>query len=224
MLNKAAEHFSEHGFESSTRALASTLGVTQALIYKHFESKDDLIEQTLEMALGQTPGDSNWLDADLPIAEALNQFYKTFVSNSTEHKMRLFMRASLDGRSWPTRRGATLTRNLFVPAIAALRNSAGLPDLSGKPPMRGERELVMMLHASMVFIGIRRHVYGMPMPDNLDDIVDLYVNTFMHGARPAIRDLHKNGEESLTVTLLAKTLEPEISGTTSLGPKRTSNK
>lgn len=210
MLDKAAMHFSRFGFDSSTRALASALGVTQALIYKHFASKDDLIEQTLEMALGQRPGGDAWLDGELPIAAALMQFYKGFVANSTEHRTRLFIRAGLDGYSWPTRRGTSLTGNLFVPAIAALRRTAGLPGLDEAPPMRGERELVMMMHASMVFLSVRRHVYGMPMPDNLDDIVMLYVNTFVDGALPAIRDLHENGEESLKVTLLAKTLEPKV--------------
>ena len=67
MLDKAAAHFSRYGFDSSTRAVAEALGVTQALIYKHFASKDDLIEQTLEKALGQKPGGETWLDGDLPI-------------------------------------------------------------------------------------------------------------------------------------------------------------
>lgn len=209
MLDKAALHFSTHGFDSSTRALASALGVTQALIYKHFASKNDLIEQTLEMTFGQQPGGETWLDGDLPIAAALTKFYKAFVANATEHKTRLFIRAGLDGYSWPTRRGTSLTGNLFVPAIAALRVAADLPGLEEAAPMRGERELVMMLHAAMVFLGVRRYVYAMPMPDNLDDIVTLYVKTFVDGAVPAIRDLHENGEDSLRVTLLANTLEPK---------------
>lgn len=223
MLHKAAEYFATHGFESSTRNLASALGVTQALIYKHFDSKNDLIEQTLEAALGEASDGRRRLNAGAPLEDSLRRFYKSFVSNATEKRMRLFIRAGLDGRSWPTRRGNALTRDLFLPTIAALRASACLPGLDERPPMRGERELVMMLHASMVFLGIRRHVYGMPMPDNLDDVVDLYVSTFMQGAVPEIRALHENGEESLKVTLLANTTDQKPAEATLPGRKRTSS-
>lgn len=221
ILRQAAEYFARHGFAASTRDLAASLGVTQALLYKHFGSKDDVIEQTLEATLGGTEGTASWLDTNAPLEEALRGFYRRFVAQSSEARVRLFMRAGLDGYSWPTRRGNALTRRLFLPAIAALRNAASLPDLEERPPMRGERELVMMLHASMVFLGIRRHVYGMPMPSNLDDVVDLYVRTFVEGALPAVRNLHETGEESLAVTLLAPA--PERPSEATADRKRTSN-
>ena len=223
MLSKAADHFASHGFESPTRAVASSLGVTQALIYKHFESKDDLIEQVLEAALG-APRQRPSLNFDLAPQESLSRFYKAFVADATETRMRLFIRAGLDGRSWPSRRGNALTRDVFLPAIAMLRASAGLPNLDQTLAMRGERELVMMLHASMVFLGIRRHVYGMPMPDNLDDVVDLYVRTFFEGAVPAMRKLHDEGEESLKVILLGQPSDQNPAGATLPDRKRTSSK
>lgn len=220
-MQKAAEYFAKHGFSGSTRELASTLGITQALLYKHFESKNDLIEKTLEMAFGESDGNAPRFDAAVSLEQSLSEFYMQFVARSTETRMRLFIRAGLDGRSWPTRRGNALTRTLFLPVIAALRERASLADLSEQPAMRGERELVMMLHASMVFLGIRRHVYGMPMPDNLDDVVDLYVRTFIQGALPAIRGLHEAGEASLKVNLLAPGPD-KPSEAISSGRKRTS--
>jgi len=222
MLAKAVVHFSQRGFQTSTRDIARALGVTQALIYKHFKSKEDLIEQTLASVLSSDAEPGPWLDQDLPVRDALLAYYRAFVSGATEHRMRLFMQAGLDGRSWPTRRGHALTRNLFLPAIAALRNAAGLPGFDQRPAMRGERELVMMLHASMVFLGIRRHVYGMSMPDSLDDVVALYVDTFIRGALPAMRDLHQNGEASLKVPLAAPSPSHDAGQTTAPGPKQTS--
>ncbi|MCT7374697.1 hypothetical protein [Chelativorans salis] len=159
----------------------------------------------------------------MPLEQSLHRFYKRFVAGSSEPRMRLFIRAGLDGHSWPTRRGNTLTGRLFLPAIAALRKAASLPGLEEQPAMRGERELVMMLHASMVFLGIRRHIYGMPMPSNLDDVVSLYVRTFVEGALPAIRRLHEAGEESLKVTLLAP-LPEEPAEAISSDRRRTSNR
>lgn len=224
MLHKAAEYFARHGFDTSTRDLAAALGVTQGLIYKHFESKGHLIERTLEAVFDQASGDRPWFDAEAPLEDALRGFYRSFVANATETRMRLFIRAGLDGHAWPTRRGAALTERLFVPVIGALRSLARLPSLDDVPAMRGERELVMMLHASMVFLGIRRHVYGMPMPDNLDDVVDLYVATFVAGAVPSVRALHKSGEESLRVTLLAQTPNKKPASSSSPRRRRTSSK
>ena len=57
----------------------------------------------------------------------------------------------------------------------------------------------MTIHASMVFLGIRRHIYGMPMPDKLDDVVRLYIENFLAGAGATLRKLHRDGEDSLTV-------------------------
>ena len=234
MIEKAAGFFARHGFEASTRDLARALGVTQALIYRHFRSKDDLIDQTLAATLGAVQRGSQrgstepgaLADDTISLQERLTGFYGGFVAGATETRMRLFMRAGLDGRSWPQRRGAALTTQIFEPVIAALRTEAGLPTANKCPLMRGERELAMMLHASMVFLDIRRHVYGMPMPESLDDVVRLYVRTWLAGAIPAIRDLHEKGEESLTLPLLTpQSRKPaKASGATSPGRKRTSNR
>ena len=207
MLAAAAVYFAKHGFAASTRDLAEALGVTQALIYKHFESKEDLIEKTLESALGQSDGGPGWVGSPETLQADLTAFYRRFVARSTETRMRLFMRAGLEGLSWPTKRGHALTQKVFLPVIVALRQAAGLPGFDASPAMRGERELVMALHAGMVFLGIRRHVYGMPMPENLDDVVDLNVRTFVAGAVPGIARLHAEGGDSLTAQLLVPAVE-----------------
>ena len=199
MLEGAAVHFAEHGFESTTRDIADALGVTQALIYKHFASKEDLIERTLERIFTANANDGPWIDPNCLLEDELLKYYLGFVSRSSELRMRLFIRAGLDGRSWPTRRGHRLNSELFLPVIGALRKEASLPGLDTLAAMRGERELVMTLHASMVFLGIRRHVYGMVMPDKLDDVVRLYVANFMAGAITTLQGLHEGGEESLTI-------------------------
>lgn len=201
MLDDAAVHFAEHGFAATTRDIAGALGVTQALIYKHFDSKEDLVERTLERAFTADADSGPWIDEKCPLDEELLRFYRGFVGRSSEMRMKLFIRAGLDGRSWPTRRGHKLNSGLFLPTIAALRSRAGLPDFDASPAMRGERELVMTLHASMVFLGIRRHVYGMVMAENLDDVVGLYVSNFLAGADTTIIALHNGGEETLTIPI-----------------------
>jgi len=68
---------------------------------------------TLQSALGDVPVDPGSVDADLPLTEMLVKFYKPFVANSTEVRMRLFMRANLAGRLWPARCSA-LTNALLT--------------------------------------------------------------------------------------------------------------
>ena len=205
MTAAAAEYFAEHGLDASTRDIAKALDVKQALIYKHFSSKEDLIEQTLARAFAVDPVDAPWLDLEQGLEAGLLRYYTHLASKSNELRMRLFIRAGLDGRTWPARRGTALTQNLFLPIIEALRRDAGLPDLARTAAMRGERELVMMLHASVVFLGIRRHIYQTPMPDDVGDVVALLVTTFVASAVPAIRRLHENGQKSLREPLAPQT-------------------
>ena len=201
MLDAAAAYFAKHGLEATTRDIAGALGVTQALIYKHFASKEDLIESTLARVFAPKNQNAPWIDPAQPLEGQLLTYYTGLASASSEQRMRLFIRAGLDGRSWPTRRGNALTHNLFLPCIEGLRRLTNLPGLATTPPMRGERELAMMLHASIVFLGIRRHIYGMKMPRDMGDVVTLYVKTFMAGAVPAMTLLHAGGDDSLTVPL-----------------------
>ena len=202
MLAAAGDFFSERGLDVSTREIAEALGVTQALIYKHFASKEDLVEQTLAQAFAPwNDAGGPWIDGGKPLHQELCRYYSDLAARASHQRMRLFIRAGLDGRSWPTRRGHALTRNLFLPLISALRSESGLPDAEARPPMRGERELCMMLHASVIFLGIRRHVYGMDMPDDLSDVVALYVATFLEGAPATMRGLHSDQSGSLSVRL-----------------------
>ena len=49
MLGIAKELFSEHGFENtSTRSITAAAGVTEAIVFRHFASKEDLYRQILD--------------------------------------------------------------------------------------------------------------------------------------------------------------------------------
>ena len=211
LLQEAAVFFAETGFEGTTRALAERLGVTQALIYRYFPSKQALIDAALAEVFGdrwQPEWDSLLADAAQPLEQRLTAFYCAYHARSTALSLRLFVRAGLDGQPLPGRHGARLTDRIFAPVIAALRAEAGLPDLADKGMMRGERELAMTLHGAVVFLGIRRHVYQMPMPKSVDDIIRLQVETFVAGARQTIRRLHATADEpGLTVPQLTPRLQ-----------------
>lgn len=190
MLDAAVDFFAERGFSAPTRDLAHHLGVTQALIYKHFGSKETFIGALLDRAFADRPKrDSSVLDdAGSRLAERLAAFY---ASAGGQGRIRLFVRAGLDGWPLPARHGARLTREVFQPVIAVLRREAGLDDFTQRRLMRGERELAMMLHGAIVFLGIREHVYRMPMPGDRAALVRFYVEIYLPGALRALRRIHE---------------------------------
>jgi AcrR family transcriptional regulator len=191
MLDQAVGVLADEGLGVSTRRLASALGVTQGLIYKHFASKEAFVAAALERAFGGKGRDPAALhDEATPLAERLVAFYAGRSDKTAGSRIRLFVRAALEGWPVPARRGAALTHQVFEPVVRAFRKEAGLPSLEEKPMLRGERELVMMLHGSVVFLGIREHVYHMPMPDDRDAVVRLQVDIFLGGAIPALRRIH----------------------------------
>lgn len=191
MIEAAVPFFGTEGFAASTRELARHLGVTQALIYMHFGSKADFVAATLDHTFkGSDSRSPSILDDDgLPVADRLAAFYGG--SGGSKDRIRLFVRAGLEGHPIPARHGARLTRRVFGPVIRALRREVELPGFDSRPMMRGERELAMMLHASVVFLGIREHVYQMPVAGDREELVRFYVDIYLPGALAQLRRLHE---------------------------------
>lgn len=199
----AARVFADQGFGATTREIAARLGVTQALLYRYFPSKEALIDAVMAARF-----DNRWkrewdqllADRSQPLEQRLIRFYENYRSRSDSVGIRLWVRAGLDGRQVTGRFGGQRTRRVFAPIMRELRHESGLPEFATRGLMRGEREIAMVLHASVVFINIRKHVYRMPMPDNVDDLIALYVRTWLPGAIAQVAALHRPGAESaLTV-------------------------
>jgi AcrR family transcriptional regulator len=206
ILAAAAALFAEAGFDAPTRELARRLGVTQALLYRYFPSKQRLIERVFEHAFGRLQvraGDAPFGDRSQPLEARLTGFYQAYLGRVSFTSMRLFVRAGLEGCDLARRFSAPLTERLLAPLIEELRHAAGLPGGEVRPLMRGERELAMALHGGIVFLAIRKHVYGMPMPEDLSDLVALQVRAYLPGALAELQRLHgAAGEPSLTVRQL----------------------
>jgi AcrR family transcriptional regulator len=193
IVDEAAQLFAKKGFEATTRDLANRLGVRQALLYKYFPAKEALIAAVFENVFDRRWREQSstlFADRTQPLEDRLVAFYRRTAQATDGIRIRLFVRAALDGWSVAKRRGAALTGLIFEPLIGELREQAGLPPFNEKPMMRGERELAMMLHAAIVFLGIREHVYRMPMPADREAVVRLYVRTFLAGATGTLRDIH----------------------------------
>lgn len=206
IVEGAAAFFAERGFEAPTRELAERLGVTQALLYRYFRSKEELIERVLEHSFGprKRRGSVSLLgDRALPLEDRLSAFYQDYLAGVSATSIRLFVRGGLEGRGLAGRFSGSLTETILHPVVEELRHDLGLPDAGARPLMRGERELAMTLHGGLMFLAIRKFIYGMPMPDDLSDLVALQVRAFLPGARAEIARLHAAPDQpTLTVRQL----------------------
>jgi len=199
IVGHAIDVFAEHGFDIGTRALVTELQVSQALLYRYFPSKAALVEAVLErLAAGRWRAEWDQLlaAAELPLDQRLTRFYTAYLNGTDRAAMRLFLRASLEGRGVARRLGASLTGRILGPVIDGLRREAGLEPLAGRPLADAERELAMGLHGALVFLAIRKHVYGYPLPDDLGPLVGRQIRVWLPGAVAEIRRLAATGGDA----------------------------
>lgn len=207
ILDAAAELFAEDGFSGSTREIARRLGVTQALLYRYFPSKDALITATLERAFAdrwENGWDQLLADESVPLVDRLTQFYVAYAQGMSRLRLRLWVQSALAGQDFARRYGFRLSLKILMPIARGLRRLAGI-DPDSRPMTLGERELAMILHGGIAFLMIRKYVYGMDLPDPLDDLVKLQVDTWTQGAIPRVRAILAGQTEArLVVPLIAR--------------------
>lgn len=130
LLVAAREEFSRAGPEGARiQAIAARAGVNVALIYRHFESKDQLFEEAivepLDRLLHELSAVTASLDPSVRIAELVETSYRTLLTtfDQTAHLFGVVLFSDRDkGREFYRRRIAP-----FVDTVAARMRSAG-PD------------------------------------------------------------------------------------------------
>jgi AcrR family transcriptional regulator len=208
ILDAGAELFAEEGFAGSTREIARRLGVTQALLYRYFRSKEELVAATLERIFAdrwQPAWDRLLADESIPLVERLTRFYLAYVAGITRLRLRLWVQSALAGQDFAPRLGLHLSLKILMPIARGLRRAAGI-DPDSRAMTLGERELVMNLHGGIAFLMIRRFVLTADIVEPLDDLVRLQVETWVAGAIPRVRSmLAGESDARLVVPLLTRT-------------------
>jgi AcrR family transcriptional regulator len=95
LIEVSTRVFAREGFAgTSLRMIAVEAGVSAALLVHHFGSKQHLIEQAIEIALGQWMKEKDHL-SELPLSEALSEWPKT--AKDGEQKLEFFKQVMLSG-------------------------------------------------------------------------------------------------------------------------------
>jgi len=199
ILEEAVRFFAEHGFEGQTRELAKRIGITHSAIYRHFPSKEALIERVYEHVY-LSRWDDGWAaiitDRKRPLEDRLTEFYLQYVNRVFHYDwVRIFVFSGLKTSDITTRYLDIIRSKIVEPACLELRHDLGLPDTTEIPLSERETELFWGLHGRIFYLAIRRFVYATPTPQDLEDIVRDGVKSFMLGG-PAVARTIINGSMS----------------------------
>jgi AcrR family transcriptional regulator len=193
IVEEAVRFFAEVGFGGDTRELAKRAQVTHALLFRYFPSKEALIERVYqEVYLGRW--DPAWeqliQDRGLPLRERLERFYLLYARTILSYEfVRLLMFSGLRGASMTRRWFALVGERIVKPICRELRIAHGLPGFDRVPPTQAEIELVWGMNSRIFYFGVRKFIYGMPVPRNLEQLIAAEVRTFFDGVGRTLEDL-----------------------------------
>ncbi|MFS3137142.1 TetR/AcrR family transcriptional regulator [Gluconacetobacter sacchari] len=206
IIDGAVAFFAEVGFDGGLRDLAKRLGITHQNLFRYFPTKEALIDRVYEeVYLGRWQVEWEVLLADRTIAleQRLMQFYRSYLQAIFRYDwVRIFVFAGLKGVGITQRYLELVEARVVEPLARELRAATGLPDTSEVPLLPEETEMAWGLHGELFYLAVRRWVYEMKVPDDLDMVVRVAVVKFLAGAPSAMRLLHEG-------TLRAPVLQPE---------------
>jgi len=193
ILDQAVQFFAERGFEGQTRELAKRMGITHATIYRHFPSKEALVERVYEHVY-LSRWNPNWgpliRDRSLSLEARLIQFYLEYVERVFDYNwVRIFVSSGLKSFDITKRYLAIVSREIIDPACRELRHDLRLPSADEVPLSERELEMFWGLHGRIFYMAIRRFVYCTPTPSHLDDIVRDSVRGFLVGSKELLPEL-----------------------------------
>ena len=191
IVNGAIAFFSERGFEGNTRELAARLHVTQPLLYRYFPSKQRLVERVYRevfLRRWDPAWDAVLADASLPLRERMLRVYRAYVRAIFRYEwVRIFMFAGMRGFNINRRYLKIVRDRLFHPICRSLRVQEGLPPFERVPVTEGELEACWRMHGGFYYMAIRRWIYDLPLPADLDAAIEQGIDVFLRGAPPVMR-------------------------------------
>lgn len=184
IVEGAVSYFAEVGFEGQVRELAKRLNITNALLFRYFPTKEDLIDrvyQQVYLSRWRSEWDELLKDRNQPLEQRLRKFYRSYLSAIfTYDWVRIFFFAGLRGVNINERYLQLLEAKVVRVICEEVRQAAGLPLPSEVPVSDAERHAVWGLQGQVLYISVRRYIYNQPI-DDPEAIVDAAVEFFVGG-------------------------------------------
>ncbi len=174
IVDGAIQFFARHGFDAQLRDLAKSIGVTHTLLYHYFPDKQALIDRVyVEVFEGcWKPEWEKWLDdPKLSCEDKFTRFYMDYAATVLTHDfVRILIFSGLTDQTITNRFFELLRERLFPRLIRETRRLRG--HKSRAQPTVAEHELLMGLHGSIFYIGLRRWVYNQAVHSQSTHVFD----------------------------------------------------
>lgn len=188
---KSIQLFAERGFNVSTHEIARALDITQPLLYRYFPTKEALVDRVYDEVFVRK-WDPLWedllSDSTHPLAERLKRYLKDYAQFILRSDwIRIFISAGLTRQGINQRYIERLRERHFMVIARELRKEYGVPEPRSEDELEDELELIWSMHSSVFYIGMRKWIYALPVPKNLDHVIDMRVDAFLLGAPQVLK-------------------------------------
>jgi AcrR family transcriptional regulator len=189
ILDGAIAFFARQGFDGQLRDLARSVGVTHALLYHYFPTKQALVDRVYAEVFEACwkPEWERWLDDPQSSSEdKLTRFYVDYAATVLQHNfVRILVFSGLSDQSITNRFFGLLRERLFPRIIRETRRMRRCT--RRHQPSLLERELMMGLHGSIFYAGMRRWVYGQAVysegtPHDSPEVIRCLVRSYLQAS------------------------------------------
>jgi AcrR family transcriptional regulator len=194
IVQKAIKYFATYGFSASTRELAKEIGVSQPLLYRYFPNKEalaDRVFQEVYLSRWNPEWEDILKDRTRPLQERLLDFYRQYGRVILKSDwIRIFIFAGLTREGINNRYLARLRERIFDVVLAELRRQFKVAEPTPQQ-YEDEIEFVWGLHAAIFYVGVRKWIYGLQVPKDLDRVIDQKVHAFIDSAPAVLKRIRK---------------------------------
>jgi TetR/AcrR family transcriptional regulator len=194
LIETAVDLFSRHGFDgTTTRSIAGAAGVSEAILFRHFASKQELYGAILEHKLRQS-GQEEWFAGMRAIAERddderlfLELARKVLESYRTDPQFRrVMLYASLEGHEI----ARIAERMIGIPVFEFLRGYIARRQEQGAFRRMDPAVVAIALAGITSFYGMVTRLFGVALVDVPDDdVAAAFADIVLRGLRaPAAED------------------------------------
>lgn len=186
IVKAAIDFVARRGFNFTTRELADSIDVTQPLLYRYFANKQALIDRIFkEVYLSRWRSEWNDLlrDRSQPFCARLCTYLRLYTAAILEESwVRIFIVSAFDDPVISRRYIGMLHRETFSIVIEEIAHEAGRA-VSADPRKRElATEIVWGFHSSFFYMGIRKYLFRLNLPSDLEEVIRVRVDVFLDGA------------------------------------------
>jgi AcrR family transcriptional regulator len=182
-IREAAEFFAAEGFGGGTRELAAKLGVTQPLLYRYFDSKEELIQavyRRVYLDRWNPEWDALLSDRSRPLRLRLQVFYEGYTDAIFDREwLRIYLFSGLKGVEINRWYVSVVETRILSRIVAEFRHESGLAPRD--PPDPADLELAWILQGGIFYYGVRKFVYELPVQEDKSGIISNALDVFFDG-------------------------------------------